>query len=199
MKVSAPALLPILRSDAVGSILARLYLSPQRRWTLSNLAAAADVSLPTATREVTRMVSAGLLLEERIGKTRQVRVNRAARLYEPMRQIIILTYGPLPVLEAELRGIDAIREAFIYGSWAARHQGVEGPEPNDVDVLVVGDPDPDDLFDAAERARKRLHREVNIRAVGPATWEDPEPTDPFLRHVRANPLVALNLGGGDET
>ncbi len=193
MKTSAPALLPILRSDAVGEILARLYLTPDRSWTLGDLAAAADVSLPTATREVTRMVAAGLLHEERVGKTRQVRINQKARLFEPLRQIIALTYGPAPVIRAELSNVEGVRKAFIYGSWAARHQGVEGPEPNDVDVLVVGDPDPDDLYDSAERSRKRLLREVNMHLVQLDTWTDIQTNDPFLKHVRASPLIDLDL------
>lgn len=195
MKTSPSALLPVLRSAAVGELLARLYLNPDRPWTLSELAEDAGVSLPTATREVTRMVAAGLLREARVGKTRQVHANRAARLFEPLQQMVALTYGPGPVLEAELHDIDGIEQAFVYGSWAARHEGVEGPAPNDVDVLVIGDPDPDELFDAGERARKRLHREVNLRSVQPAAWEDPHPTDPFLEHVHASPLVALDLTG----
>lgn len=195
MKTSAPALLPILRSDAVGKLLARLYLVPDRPWTLSDLAEDAGVSLPTATREVTRMVSAGLLLEERVGKTRQIRANRAGRLFEPLRHLIALTYGPVPVLERELRGRGGVEKAFVYGSWAARHAGIPGPEPRDVDVLVVGEPDPDELFDIGERARKELHREVNIRPVRTGAWEDPYPTAPFLRQVRNSPLVELRLEG----
>lgn len=193
MKVAAPALLPILRSDAVGEILARLYVAPPRDWTLSELAASAGVSLPTLTREVTRMVRAGLLEETRVGRTRVVRSNRSARTYEPLKRLLILTYGPVPVLEEELRGITGVQEAYVYGSWAARHEGVEGPEPNDIDVVVVGSADPDALFDAAERARRRLGREVDIRSMGASSWADGNSDDPFVRHVRSSPLVPLNL------
>lgn len=195
MKTSAPALLPILRSAAVGELLARLYLDPTRRWTLSELARQARVSVATATREVDRLVAAGLAHDERVGRTRLVRANETARIFEPLRQLVSLTYGPVPVLEDELRRVAGIEQAFVYGSWAARHAGRQGPEPNDVDVLAVGNPDPDELFAAGERARSRLHREVNIRAVAPATWAAAEPSDPFLRHVQASPLVALDLGG----
>ncbi|MEZ0165854.1 ArsR family transcriptional regulator [Kineococcus sp. LSe6-4] len=212
MKVSAPALLPILRSDAVGEILARLYLMPEHRWTLNALAEQAGVSLPTLTREADRMVAAGLVLEERVGRTRQLRCNRAARTFEPLHRLMSLTYGPVPVLESELSGLAGVARAYVYGSWAARHQGVEGPEPADIDVLVVGDPDQDEVFDAGERARVRLLREVNVRTVTTQSWErarpragttpgarvdqagaGPDDGDPFLRHVLANPLVPLDL------
>ncbi len=140
------------------------------------------------------MVAAGLLQEDRIGRTRQVRANPTARLFESLRQMITLTYGPVPVLEDELRELDGVENAFVYGSWAARHEGVEGPEPHDVDVLVVGKPDVEELFEAGERARRRLQREVNIRTVSATAWTDPRPADPFLQHVHTSPLVALDLG-----
>lgn len=193
MKVAAPALLPILRSDAVGEILARLYVGTPREWTLGELATSTGVSLPTMTREITRMVKAGLLEETRVGRTRVVRANRNALTYEPLERLLTLTYGPVPVLEEELRGIPGVQEAYVYGSWAARHQGVEGPEPNDVDVVVVGAADPDALFDAAERARKRLHRQVDIRSLGSRSWAERDSSDPFLQHVRSSPLVRLDV------
>lgn len=195
MKTKASALLPVLRSEVVGELLARFYLVPERAWTLTELATSTATSLPTTSREVSRMVTAGLLRETKVGRTRQVRANTDNRLFGPLREIIVLTYGPVPVLEDELGRVEGVERGFVYGSWAARHEGVEGPEPNDIDVLVVGTPDPDDLFDAAERARRRLGRPVSIRRVSPRAWGEAEPGDPFLRHVRASPLVVLSLGG----
>lgn len=193
MKTNPSALLPILRTPAVGELLARLFVHPDRTWVLKDLAAAARISLPTATREVSRMVRAGLLVEERVGRTRQVRANTDSLLFPPLRRLLLLTYGPVPVLEEELAAVAGIDRALVYGSWAERHDGVEGAEPNDVDVLAVGQPDPDDLYDAAERARQRLGRPVSIRAVSPGRWTDAG-SDPFLTGVKARPMVTLDLG-----
>lgn len=193
MKTSAPALLPVLRSDAVGQLLALLYLRPDQAWTLSELATAVDVSLPTAAREVTRMVTAGLLLERRIGKAREIRANQRSRVFGPLQELMALSYGPVPVVTEELASVEGVDEAFIYGSWAARFDGERGPEPNDVDVMVVGTPDPDEVFEAGERARRRLHRDVSIRVISPETWALAE--DAFLEHVRASASVRLDLGG----
>jgi hypothetical protein len=76
---------------------------------------------------------------------------------------------------------------------AARYQGEAGPVPNDVDVLVVGTADQDDLDAVAQQAQRRLGRPVNIRRVRPASWRRPDPGDPFLRSVRERPLVELHL------
>lgn len=194
MKTSPSALLPILRTAAIGELLARLFVHPRRSWVLKDLAMAAGVSLPTATREITRMVRAGLLAEKRVGRTREIRANTDSLLYAPLQRLLILTYGPVPVLEDELSRLEGVESALIYGSWAARHEGVEGLEPNDVDVLAVGWPDPDELYDAADRAGRRLGRPVSIRAVSPSTWHHGT-DDPFLGQVKASPVVPLDLRG----
>jgi DNA-binding transcriptional ArsR family regulator len=195
MKVGPPALLPILRSDTVGELLAQLLLHPERGFTLTELSTDLGVSLPTVVREVDRMLTAGLLVQERVGRARRVSANSASVLFRPLSEVISLTFGPRPVLEELLAGVDRVEGAMIYGSWAARYLGEAGAEPNDVDVLVIGSPDPDVLYDAAEAARHRLKREVTIRAVPSGVWHQLDPQDPFLRHVKSRPMVRLCLGG----
>ena len=83
-------------------------------------------------------------------------------------------------------GIDA---AAIFGSWAARAAGEAGPSPVDIDLLVIGRPDRDDLQDAAGRARARLGREVNTVVVSAGRWNSR--SDAFLAELRGRPMAAL--------
>ena len=110
-------------------------------------------------------------------------------IIRPLTDLLVVTYGPLPVLTELLADVGGIAQAFIYGSWAARYRGEPGPVPIDVDVLVVGDADPDELDYAAAQAERVLRREVNVRRVRPEVWSAGE--DPFLRTVRERPLVEL--------
>ena len=41
----------------------------------------------------------------------------------PLTDLLAVTYGPLPVLNDLLAGVEGITQAFIYGSWAARYLG----------------------------------------------------------------------------
>ena len=70
-------------------------------------------------------------------------------------------------------------------------RGEPGPVPADVDVLVVGTDDPDDLDEIARAAQHRLGRPVDIRRIRPAAWASPDPADPFLASVRERPLVSF--------
>jgi len=180
MKSSAPSLLPLFRSQLQGDLLALTLLSPERSWTLTELAKAVGVS------------HTAVLSGTRFGRTRIISARTDTLLYRPLSDLLLVTYGPAPRLTVALSTLDGVEEAYIYGSWAARYEGEPGPIPGDVDVLVVGQPDPDELFDLAEQASRELHREVNVHRISPQVWAS-ESDEPFLTSVRERPLVRLPL------
>lgn len=63
-------------------------------------------------------------------------------------------------------------------------------------ISLVGDADLDDLDELAAEARNRLGFEVNVQRVSVRSWESSDP-DPFLSHVRSQPLVALEIDRED--
>src|SRR5215471_620313 len=141
MKVPAPSLAPILRSDTQGRILARLLTDPTRAYSLSELVDWAASSMPTVQREVGRAEDAGIVTTEKVGPTRLVRANPEHPLFVPLRQVILTTYGPPAVIAREFAEIEEAEAIVLFGSWAARYQGEPGPAPHDVDVLVIGSSD----------------------------------------------------------
>ncbi|MFC8922002.1 MarR family transcriptional regulator [Cellulosimicrobium sp. NPDC057127] len=197
MKVAPPLLLPLLRSRTQGDLLAHVLLAPGRVQSVSEIADAVGTSAPTATREVSRLEDAGLVRTTKRGNTRLVHVLTASVVYGPLAELLAVTFGPLAVLRNALREVAGIQHAFIYGSWAARYEEQPGFVPADIDLLVVGDPDRDDLADAVEEAERRLHREVNVRRVRADEWA--QDTSSFKSTVLAGPTVDVigTTGGGD--
>lgn len=190
MKTSA--LLPILRSQLQGELLALLYLHPDTEYSLTDVAGHIGATVRAVHHEVGRLVDAGLVQERRSGNMRLVKAAET-RLSRSLTELLALTYGPLAVLPRELAPVAGIREAFVFGSWARRYVGEPGPPPGDVDVLVVGSADLDDLDDAARRAEKILQRPVNITRVLPERWDGETKNDGFLADVRSKPLVQIEM------
>ena len=190
MKSPSPLLLPLLRSRAQGEVLAWIMLHPDDEFSLVELAAAVGVSPPTVMREVDRLVDAGLVSEVRRGNQRMIAARTDNVVFQPLSELMAVTFGPIPVLRELLAPVAGIREAFIYGSWAARYAEQAGPVPGDLDVLVIGDTELDELDDIAREAAKRLHREVNVRRVRPDVW-DAAHEDPFKATVTSRPMVSL--------
>lgn len=184
-------LLPMLRSPLLGDLLAWIYLHPEATYTVTELAKQFKVAQSTISREADRLTQAGLVVESRRGRLRMLRAaDRSNPLVRPLTELLALTYGPGPVLADLLPSLDGVDESYIYGSWAARYAGEAGPSPRDVDVLVIGDADDDDLADAARSAERRLGREVNIHRISAATWRSGD-GDPFLTSVRSRPLYPI--------
>ncbi|MDD2857053.1 MAG: winged helix-turn-helix domain-containing protein [Candidatus Nanopelagicales bacterium] len=198
--MKSPQLLPLLRSQTQGDLLALLFLHPQQEYSLTEIARRIGVSTSGVHHEVTRLLDAGFVADRRVGNTRLVRANASTVVAEPLTQLLAVTYGPLPVLHDLLVDEPLVDEAFIYGSWAARYLGVPGPVPEDVDVLVVGTADADRLDDIASAASEVLHRDVSIRRARRDAWALARAGDgsqPFLSTVAQGPRVLLDVGALD--
>lgn len=195
MRAGPHPLLPLLRSRVQGDLLALLYLHPDRDYSLTEAAAIIGASVKAVHTEASRLIAGGFVSDSRRGNVHLVRAVTDTPVSRPLTDLLAVTYGPLPVLTDLLVGVEGVTHAFIYGSWAARYLGEAGPVPGDVDVLVVGTIDPDDLDEIAHVAQDRLGRPVDIRRIRPAAWASPDPADPFLASVRERPLVQLRLPG----
>lgn len=191
MESSSSALLPLLRSRAQGALLALLFLHPDVEYSLTDAARSIGASVKSVHQESDRLAEAGYVTERRHGRLRLIRAATDTIVSRPLTDLLAVTYGPLPVLADALRDIAGIDEAIIFGSWAARYRGEPGPIPADVDVLVIGTADLDELDAAAEPASRTLHRPVNIHRVRPSAWADDPPADPFLKSVHERPQVSL--------
>jgi DNA-binding transcriptional ArsR family regulator len=184
-------LLPLLRTPLLGELLAWVYLHPDDTWSVTELARRFGVSQSTVSREADRLVEAALVTQTRRGNLRLLQARLDGPLVRPLTELLTLTYGPTAVLGHLLVGVPGVEQAYVYGSWAARYSGEAGPIPHDLDVLVIGDADEDELDEAARAAEARLGREVNIRRISARRWRTGN--DPFLESVRSRPLIAIDI------
>lgn len=190
MRTSAPPLLPIFRSRLQGDLLARVLLQPGSL-TVSALARELAAPVPTVQREVSRLEDAGILVTQHVGRARLIEPNDANPVVRPLRDLVLLAFGPRQVIAEEFAVLGPA-EVLIFGSWAARYRGEPGSPPGDVDVLVIGQADREEVFDAAQRSEGRLGREVNTTVVSVDRWKASD--EPFLRELKRRPLVPVVAG-----
>jgi predicted nucleotidyltransferase len=187
-KAAPPPLLPLLRSRLQAEVLTLAMLNPGREWSLTDLASRVGASVSSVQREITRAEQAGVVSSRRLGNVRLVKAADSP-LTPALTELLLRSFGPRQVLAEELQGVEGIGEAYLFGSWAARYEGEAGPAPADLDVLVIGVPDRDELHEAAQRAEGRLAREVNVTIRSPAWWQ--EGSDGFHADVTRRPLVPV--------
>lgn len=191
VSTAPPRLAPIFRSDTQLQVLGVTYLEPDRRFTIPELVERSSRPQPTVAREVDRLVEAGLLETALRSGRRSVWANTTSPIFDELQSILLKTIGPKAVLETQIYGLPGVDRAFIYGSWARRYHGEAGPLPQDVDLMVIGDGDVNDIRAEADRASRKLGRDVNVTVLSADEWE--HGTSGFITHLKAEPLVYLDL------
>lgn len=189
VRATAPPLLPLFRSQLQGELLALVLADPSRQWTIDELVQRTGEPYQTVATEVRRLQQTELFAVTTVGRTKLLSANEANPYLRPLRQLVTMAFGPPTVIGEELWSVDGIEAIYVYGSWAARYHGEPGAAPNDIDVLVIGRPDRDDAYDAAQRAQRRLGREVNVTQRTRKQWDNA--TDGFSEQVRRSPMVEV--------
>lgn len=174
----------LFSSTALPEIVALL----DRLGTLSieELAGHAAVSRVTIRKEVTKLTKLGIVTVRADGTRRHVTLTDAP-VTLAVRALAALACDVPHIVSSELGAVPGAEKVVIFGSWAARKAGEHGRLPNDIDVLVIGPTDADDVYEAAERATVRVGIPVNAKRVSVKAWETRE--DPFLAALADRPML----------
>ena len=191
VSTAPPRLAPIFRSDTQLKILGATYLEPERHFTIPELVERSSRPQSTVAREVDRLAEAGLLETELRAGRRTVWAAGTSTIFNELRSLLLKTIGPKAVLEQQLAGMPGIDRCVIYGSWAKRYRGEPGALPQDVDLLVIGDPDVGRIRAEADAATRKLGRDVNVTVLSPEEWDGSG--SGFIAHIKNGPLVELDL------
>ena len=191
-KSSTPSLLPIFRSQQQAELLALILGDPTAEHSMTALAERTGVPYPSVHREVERAEAAGLVTSRLVGRTRLIRADESSPYFDGLSDVLVKAFGVPWVIGQTLSGIDAIDAAYVYGSWAARFSGEKGDRPvGDIDLLVLGGPDRDEVYAAASAAERRLGRSVQV-TIRSADWLA-DGSGTFHDTVAGRPLVPVPL------
>jgi predicted nucleotidyltransferase len=188
MRTAPPDLLPIFRSDLQAELLAALFLGDNRAVPASELVERTSAPAASVYRELARLVGAGLIEREQERRGAGFLPAKDSPLYEPMRVLLERTMAVEPQLTRALEGIDGIDAAAIFGSWAARKPG----GGSDIDLLVIGSMDRDELLAGIERIERLAKREIDVTAYRSDDFERRRAEGSgFIRTVLRGPLIPL--------
>lgn len=187
MRTRVPLLAPIFRSENQARLLSELELMGSEL-SIRELSSTILVPYATVHNEVDKLVDAGILRSRTVGRTRLISANPDSPLTRPLREILAIATGPVVLLRESLKDTEGIESAFIYGSFAARLTSIEGPAPNDIDLMVIGTPAPPEIHDACAEVSDLVRRPVNPTIL---TSEEFSHDSGFIDSVRSRPAVAV--------
>lgn len=145
------------RSKVRQRILALIMDAPERRMHLRAIARAVGTSAGNTARELGRLDQAGLIRRMREGNQVYFQARPEQPLFGAIREIVRQTVGAPMIVRRHLAGLAGVERAVIFGSYA---HGPLKPD-SDVDLLIIGSPDRDELTERLEMASLEISRPVN--------------------------------------
>jgi predicted nucleotidyltransferase len=169
-------------------ILGIFFNDPEKSYYLRELGRLIEKEPGVFQRDINKLVESGILLSEYRANSRFFKLNKNHPLYKELKSIFLKTVGAEGRLKEILKGIKNINIAFIFGSFA------KGKEDtfSDIDLMIIGDPDENELVSKIIEIEKELDREINYHIFSPIDWKKRlKEKDSFLENVLSQPKIFL--------
>src|SRR3990167_3031588 len=123
-----------LRSKVAVKLLDYYFLNPDAQRYINELARILELDPKNTETKLKEFEKTGIFKSEFRGKERYFFLTKDSPLLEHYRQIFLKTYGIEKRLKNMLRDIKGIKEAYIFGSYAANKMD----SSSDIDILAIG-------------------------------------------------------------
>ena len=181
------SLTSLLFTDYRRKVLALLLLHPEQQYHQREIARMTGTVSGTLSRELAKLVEAGLLLKVAIGNQMHYRANRQCLVFEELASILRKTSGLADVLGEALLPLAAdIECAFVFGSMASG----KASAASDIDLMLIGDANFAELIRVLYPLQERLGREINPKTYRRAEWQAlTEQQGAFIREILIKPKL----------
>lgn len=154
-------------SKTIRKILAILVTNPEKRFYLRQLSELTSISLRPVQLALKRLVEEDILYVQKQANIKFYLLNKKNPIYPEIKSIILKTEAVGEVLKEELKNIENIKCAFIYGSVAKNKER----KSSDIDLCIVGEVNMNQLSDATAALEEKIGREVNVVTFSEEEWE----------------------------
>jgi len=144
-----------------GQILNLFFKDPDKEYHLRGIARHLGKEPGYFQKAINNLVKAGILKDERKANLRFFKLNKGYPLYEEIKKIVSKTLGIEAKLKDLANSLKGIKCAFIFGSIA---KGKEYSE-SDIDLMLIGEVDQDDLTKKVSQLENELNREINYHII----------------------------------
>jgi predicted nucleotidyltransferase len=179
-----------LFSDSQARVLVWLFGQPDRGYHLNELMRLTGLGSASLQRELNRLVSAGLVISERVGNLRRFQANAQSPVYTELFSLVRKTLGTVPLLSNAMKTLQPrLQAAWLYGSVAKQTDTAT----SDIDLMLIGENLPlADVLEVLLPLESQLGRKINPTSYTPAEFQRrrAEP-DSFVNRILAQPTIPL--------
>lgn len=147
----------IFGSRIRAKILGWLFTHPEESFFVRQIATILQEDPTNLSREMSKLENLGILTSKKIGNTKHFQANPHCAFFRELKGLVLKTAGVAGQIKVALERLTGVQFAFIYGSYAKGEEKAH----SDVDLMIIGDVDLNQLDPLASSLEKRLGREVN--------------------------------------
>lgn len=168
-------------------VLGLLMLYPEQRYYLREIARLTGTAPGTLTRELSKLVKAGVLSVKKVGNQAHYTANLECPIFEELASILRKTSGLVDVLADGLMPLAArIDNAFVFGSMASGKAGAR----SDVDLMVIGEVGFGEVVQQLYPLQQVFGREINPKLYSRDEWQKlVTGKSAFVREVLGKPKL----------
>lgn len=162
------SLASVLFPDYRRKVLALLLLHPESSYHQREIARLTETQSGTLSRELVKLVAAGLAVKTRVGNQQHYRANRECPIFEELASILRKTSGLTDILAEALSPIaDRISAAFVFGSMASG----KASAGSDIDLMILGTVAFREVVASLYPCQETLGREINPKVYQREEWQ----------------------------
>lgn len=147
----------IFGSRIRAKILGWFFTHPEESFFVRQIATILQEDPTNLSREMSKLENLGILTSKKIGNTKHFQANPHCAFFRELKGLVLKTAGVAGQIKVALERLTGVQFAFIYGSYAKGEEKAH----SDVDLMIIGDVDLNQLDPLASSLEKRLGREVN--------------------------------------
>lgn len=169
-------------------ILEVFFNHPERAYYLRELARILGKEPGVFQRDINKLVENGVLEDYYKASRRFFKLNKNYHLFKELKSIFFKTVGIKGMLQKELKKIKGIKTALLYGSFA---KGKER-DASDIDLLIVGSINEDELIYLITGLEKKFDREINYTLVAEKEFQKRlKEGNSFLKNILGQKIIKL--------
>ena len=177
-----------IRSKIAINILGYFFINPSRFNYVNELAKILEADPGNLYRKLIEMEKEGILISEERGNQKYYGLNKKYPLLKELKRSYETKYGLVNLLKEKLSKLENLKEAYIFGSYAAGNFGQE----SDVDILLIGDHSPLEAKRTILPLQKVVGREINIIDISEKELKSRKKTnDDFIKDIFSKKIIKL--------
>jgi DNA-binding MarR family transcriptional regulator len=177
----------LITSKVRARILMRLFLNPDQKSYLRELAKEFEVSPSQIKEELDNLSGVGLLRSKKSGRQINYSANTGHSLFPELHSMVKKAMGMDKILDSIVRRLGNLEQAFLIDDYA------EGKDTGLIDLVLIGDINQESLRDVVQKTEKYIQRKIRTLVFTSDEYTDNK------NLLEARPLLLLWRNHGMES